>query len=68
MLLRNMKLTVTAVDDQQVTLQSELQQKVTVVRDFLEHVKVGDVVYLSADSQPIQTPAAKDLLNEIING
>ncbi|MFH0873270.1 MAG: hypothetical protein V1846_00270 [Candidatus Komeilibacteria bacterium] len=68
MLLRNTKLTVTAVTEQQVTLQSELKQTVTIARDFVEALKVGDVVYLSIDSQPLQTPAAKDILNEIING
>ena len=68
MLLRNIKMTVSAIDNERVTLQSELHQTVTIARDFLEQVKVGDVVYLSVDSQPLQTPAAKDILNEIING
>ena len=36
MLIRNIKLTVVEVTDSQVTLMSELQQKITIAKDLLD--------------------------------
>ena len=68
MLIRNIKLTVTEVADTQVTLMSELRQKITIAKDLLEKTTVGDILYLAADDKPLTLSSAKDILNELING
>lgn len=69
MLIRNIKLTVSDISEKTVQLRSELGQTISVARDFLETVKVGDAIYLSADSQPIKLTEelAKDVLNNLLN-
>lgn len=69
MLIRNIKLTVTDISETTVQLRSELGQTISIAHDFLETVKVGDVIYLSADIQPIKLTEelAKDVLNNLLN-
>jgi len=68
MLIRNIQLKVTQIDQQQVELTSELGQKIIIAKDFLESVKVGDTIFLAADKEPVKISehVAKDILNQLI--
>ena len=69
MLIRNIKLTITAVTEKEVTLESELGQTITLNADFLENATVGQTIYLCADQQPVKLTEdlAKDVLNNLLD-